>query len=58
MDDVDAVLEDLEFPMIVKHFNSYSSIGMTKLSKVTDADGLRTQVARMLADFGGALVSA
>lgn len=56
MDDVDALLEDLDFPMIVKHFNSYSSIGMTKESKVRNEVELRSQVARMLTDYGGALV--
>ena len=56
MADVDALLEDLDFPMIVKHFNSYSSIGMTKQSKVTNECELRSQLSRMLSDYGGALV--
>ena len=54
--DLDALLEDLDFPMIVKHFNSYSSIGMTKQSKVRNEGELRCQVSRMLSEYGGALV--
>jgi D-alanine-D-alanine ligase len=56
MDDVDDVLTSLDFPMIVKHFNSYSSIGMVKESKVSNAEALREQVGRMLKEYGGCLV--
>ncbi|NSW44411.1 MAG: hypothetical protein HPY79_01090 [Bacteroidales bacterium] len=38
----------LQFPIIVKHFNSYSSIGLTKESVVFDFDSLQQQTRRML----------
>lgn len=46
----------LEFPLLVKHPESYGSIGMTKASRVADAEGLRSECARLVARFGGALV--
>jgi len=39
---------NLQFPIIVKHFNSYSSIGLTKESVVFDFDSLKQQTQRML----------
>jgi D-alanine-D-alanine ligase-like ATP-grasp enzyme len=54
--DVDRALSHLRFPMIVKHPHGYSSVGMTKASRVTDADGLRVEVVRLIELFGGALV--
>lgn len=42
--------------MIVKHFNGYSSIGMTKESRCTTAEGLREQARKMIDAFGGALI--
>ncbi len=54
--DADHALERLQFPMIVKHPHGYASVGMTKDSRVTDADGLRREVTRFLAMFGGALI--
>jgi D-alanine-D-alanine ligase len=49
-------LDGLRFPMIVKHSDSYSSIGMSRASRVTDAASLREQVARMVSSYGRALV--
>jgi len=46
----------LPFPLLVKHFSSYSSIGLTKDSKVWNVTDLRTQCRRMLHEFGGCLV--
>jgi D-alanine-D-alanine ligase-like ATP-grasp enzyme len=46
----------LRFPLIVKHPASYSSIGLETDSRVTDRAGLERQVARMVTQFGGALV--
>ena len=46
----------LKFPLLVKHFSSYSSVGLTKESKVWDIQGLRAQCERMLETYGGALV--
>ncbi len=46
----------LSFPLIVKHPNSYSSIGITPDSRVTNVRALRREVDRMIEAFGGALV--
>jgi D-alanine-D-alanine ligase len=54
--DVDRALARLRFPLIVKHPNSYSSIGMTPNSRVTDPGGLRREVARITQAYGGALI--
>jgi len=55
-DDDNTKLPPLNFPLLVKHFSSYSSIGLIKDSKVTTVDQLRTQCQRMLDTFGGCLV--
>jgi len=47
---------ELRFPLIVKHPSSYSSIGLTPASRVTNVAELEAQVARMFAEYGGALV--
>ncbi len=54
--DAERALAELRFPMIVKHPNSYSSIGLTRDSRVTEADGLRREVARMIESYGAALI--
>jgi D-alanine-D-alanine ligase len=46
----------LRFPLIVKHPNSYGSVGLIKESRVMCFDELQVQVTRMLELFGGALV--
>ena len=46
----------LRFPMIVKHPNSYGSIGMTRDARVSDRAQLATQAARMVGEFGGVLI--
>jgi D-alanine-D-alanine ligase len=54
--DLERVLEQLRFPMFVKHYSSYASTGITKDSKVDTAEQLRTQVSLMLEHYGAALV--
>lgn len=54
--DVTEALDALRFPMIVKHANSYGSVGMERESKVTNAKELAMQVERMISTFGEALV--
>lgn len=49
-------LKGLRFPLIVKHPNSYGSIGLIKDSRVQTTEQLQAQVARMVETFGGALV--
>lgn len=56
MADADRAIDRLRFPMIVKHPHGYSSVGMTKDSRVTEPAGLRSEVARFIQTFGGALI--
>src|SRR5437870_5858186 len=46
----------LRSPMIVKHPNNYSSIGLTKESRVETARALHVQAKKMIAAFGGTLI--
>jgi D-alanine-D-alanine ligase-like ATP-grasp enzyme len=46
----------LRFPLIVKHPSSYSSIGMTKDSRVETPAALRVQAKKMIDEYGGALI--
>lgn len=46
----------LRFPLLVKPPAGYSSVGITPASRVADAAALRRQGARVLAEFGAALV--
>ncbi len=54
--DLERVLDTLRFPMIVKHPSSYSSLGITRASRVTDADALRALAMTMVRTYRGALV--
>ncbi len=54
--EVDRALTGLRFPLIVKHPHSYSSIGLTRDSRVTEADALRREATRMIEQFGAALI--
>jgi D-alanine-D-alanine ligase len=55
-DELAIATSHLHFPMIVKHPNSYNSVGLTRASRVTTLDELHTQVSRMIDAYGGALV--
>ena len=46
----------LSFPLLVKHFSSYASVGLTKESKVSNVHDLKQQCQRMLKTYGGCLV--
>jgi hypothetical protein len=54
--DLERALDTLRFPMIVKHPSSYSSLGITRESRVTDAAALRALTAKMVHAYRGALV--
>jgi D-alanine-D-alanine ligase-like ATP-grasp enzyme len=54
--DLQRALDTLRFPMIVKHPASYSSIGLTRQSRVTDASSLAAQARDMVRSYGGALI--
>jgi D-alanine-D-alanine ligase-like ATP-grasp enzyme len=55
-DEIALVTQRLRFPLIVKHPNSYNSIGLTPASRVHTPAQLDEQIARMMDRFGGALV--
>jgi D-alanine-D-alanine ligase len=55
-DDPALVMSKLRFPLIVKHPNSYNSVGLTQASKVATALELEEQIEVMFDRFGGALV--
>jgi len=48
--------ERLRFPLFVKPFSGYASVGIEKDSRVDDHQALRERVARTTARFGGALI--
>src|SRR5207244_12329740 len=53
---VELAATTLRFPLITKHPNSYSSIGLTKQSRVETAAALREQAQKMIDQFGGTLI--
>jgi D-alanine-D-alanine ligase-like ATP-grasp enzyme len=55
-DDLKSLVKDLRFPLMVKHPKSYSSIGMTRDSRVENLEQLRTQFERISSEFGSARV--
>ncbi len=48
--------QTLRYPMIVKHPSSYSSIGLTRASRVTTEAALHEQARIMIDTFGSALI--
>ncbi len=47
---------ELSYPLIVKHPNSYASTGLTNDSRVMNLDELNTQIERMTMEFNSARV--
>ncbi|MEW5305757.1 MAG: hypothetical protein WDW36_008276 [Sanguina aurantia] len=56
LQDLTQQVAHLRYPLIVKHYNGYSSVGMSRDSKVDSPEALQRQVSKTLASFGGALV--
>ncbi|MFZ5878685.1 MAG: D-alanine--D-alanine ligase [Chloroflexota bacterium] len=56
LEDVDKAVRRLKFPMLTKPPHGYASIGITRASRVQNADELRTQVEISLKEFGRVLV--
>jgi D-alanine-D-alanine ligase len=56
LDDLKAGTRNLHYPLIVKHPNSYSSIGLTPSSKVENQEQLLEQSQLMINRFGHAMV--
>jgi D-alanine-D-alanine ligase len=55
-EDIERALDTLRFPLIVKHPSSYSSIDLTRNSRVQTPFGLRLQARRIMAKYGAALI--
>ncbi len=55
-EEVFEAVKGLKFPLLVKHSNSYASVGLTPQSKVENEQELLVQVNRMLELFGTCLV--
>ena len=54
--DLDRLAQTLQFPLMVKHPQSYSSIAMTRDSRVGDLEQLHAQFKRIASEFGSARV--
>jgi D-alanine-D-alanine ligase len=54
--DVERAARGLRFPLIVKHPSSYSSVDLTKESRVETVFALRFQARRIMAKYGAALI--
>ena len=55
-DDIARAADMLRFPMIVKHPNGYSSVGLTPASRVETPEALHEQARGAIQAFGGALI--
>lgn len=55
-EDLDSLVEDLRFPLMVKHPQSYASTGMTRESRVDTREQLHAQFRRISSEFGSARV--
>jgi len=54
--EAEALSQNLEYPLMVKHPNSFGSTGMTKWSRVKSLRTLKSQVKRMCEKYGSARV--
>ncbi|MBI3714779.1 MAG: D-alanine--D-alanine ligase [Betaproteobacteria bacterium] len=54
--DVERAAKTLHFPLFVKHHNSYSSVDLSRRSRVQTPAGLRRQAARIMRKHGMALI--
>ena len=54
VEEAEALVVNLRYPIMVKHPKSYGSTGMTKDSRADTLEQVRTQVARICREFGAA----
>jgi D-alanine-D-alanine ligase len=54
VEEAEALVKNLRFPIMVKHPKSYGSMGMTKESRANTVEEVLTQVKRICAEFGAA----
>lgn len=55
-EELDGLVADLRYPLMVKHPQSYASTGMTRDSRVDTPQQLHIQFSRITSEFGGARV--
>ena len=54
--DVERAAEVLRFPLFVKHYSSYSSVDLSRRSRVRSPAGLRQQARKIMRRHGAALI--
>ena len=54
--DVERAAAELRFPLFVKHYSSYSSVDLSRRSRVASPAGLRRQADRIMRRHGAALI--
>ena len=54
--DVERAAEQLRFPLFVKHYSSYSSVDLSRRSRVASPAGLRQQARKIMRRHGAALI--
>jgi D-alanine-D-alanine ligase len=55
-EDVERAVHTLRFPLFVKHYSSYSSVDLSRRSRVSSAAGLRQQARKIMRRHGAALI--
>ncbi|MFN8179012.1 MAG: D-alanine--D-alanine ligase [bacterium] len=55
-EDVRRAAETLSFPLFVKHYSSYSSVSLSRASRVCTPEGLRRQARKIIKRHGAALI--
>lgn len=55
-EDVERAAETLRFPLFVKHYSSYASVDISRLSRVRTPAGLRRQARKIMRKHGAALI--
>ena len=55
-DDVERAAASLRFPLFVKHYSSYSSVDLSRRSRVCSPAGLRQQARKIMRRHGAALI--
>ncbi|MEN9563298.1 MAG: hypothetical protein RIR73_1542 [Chloroflexota bacterium] len=54
VEEAEALVKNLQFPIMVKHPKSYGSMGMIKASRANTVEEVMTQVKRLCGEFGAA----
>lgn len=54
--EIDLAASRLSFPLLVKHPDGYGSLGLTRASRVMDADHLKIRAQIIIKEYGSALI--